>query len=753
MSMHTRLKKYYRQLQNKDDQQHPPTNLDSQTDNASTIARRDFIRNSMLASGGLVLALTSNGKIVAAGRTGGEVIAAEFAPNAFVRISPDNTVTVIAMHDEMGQGIHTGLAMAICEELEIDTDKVIVEPAPSDAKYAHSVFGIQMTGGSSSTYTSLESMRKAGATAREMLRAAAAKQWSIDVNQCLAKNGSIENRQSGKKFTYGELASAAAELDVPADVKLKDPKNFTRIGKPTHRVDSPAKVRGTALFSFDQKADGMLTALIQRSSYFGGKLIEFDDTDASEVPGVIAFAEVPAGVAVIAKGYWPAFKARKKLKIKWDAGRGIVMDSADLWNQFRTMAKQPGAVADAKGDFNQTFSNSDDTLELVYEAPYQAHAPMEPLSCLVTLLPDGGAKLVTGSQFLGADRGAVAQRLGVDPSKVTIENSYLGGGFGRRANPASDFLIQAVDVALAAKDLNAPIKTVWSREDDIQGGWYRPMYVNAMAASFNNGSIDAWRHRIVGQSIAAGTAFAATMVQNGIDQTSIEGAAHLPFAIENYQVELHTIDLPVPVQWWRSVGHSNTAFAKESFVDECAVHLKRDPYELRKELLKNHSRLLRVLNVVAEKAAWQNPLPRGVGRGIAVHESFESFVGHVVEASVENGKPKIHRIVCAVDCGPVVNPDQVAAQLEGAAMYGLSATLEGEITFKDGLVQQSNFHDFPIVRMNEAPKVEVHIIPSTESMGGIGEVGVPGIASAVCSAIFNACGKRIRRLPIGDQLA
>ena len=751
MSMQKRLQQYYRQIKN-DGASDNKSEIKQSQAQPSALARREFIRNSVLAGGGLALAMSVPASDASDTIVHADSIADAFAPNAFIRIASDGGVTIVAMHDEMGQGIHTSLAIAVCEELEIDTDKVNVVSAPADQKYTHKVFGVQMTGGSTSTHTAIDAMRTAGATAREMLRWAAANKWSVELTECVANNGMIEHKGSNKKASYGELADAASKLPVPEKVKLKHPKDFTRIGKPTHRVDSAAKVHGSASFSLDHKVDGMLTAMIERSPYFGGKVIRFDDSEARKVAGVKAIVEVPMGVAVIADGYWPAFKARKKLKIDWDPGRGSVMDSDELWAQYRKMAEQPGAVADSKGDFDATFQTSDDKLELTYEVPFQAHAPMEPLSCLITLNDDGGAKLVTGSQFLGPDRDAVAARLKVDASKVEIENCYLGGAFGRRANPAHDFIIEAVEVALAAKDLNAPIKTVWSREDDIRGGWYRPMNVNALSASFNDGTISSWRHRIVGQSIAAGTPFEPMMVQNGIDQTVVEGAAHLPFDIANYQVELQTVDLPVPVQWWRSVGHSNTAFAKESFVDECAEHLGRDPYELRKELLKNHKRLLRVLNTVAEKAQWSRPLPKGVGRGIAVHESFESFVGHVVEASVENGKPKFHRIVCAVDCGPVVNPDQVAAQLEGSAMFGLSATLEGEITFKNGLVQQGNFNDFRVARMFEAPKIEVHIVQSNDKMGGIGEVGVPGIPSAVCSAIFNACGKRIRSLPIGNQL-
>ena len=503
----------------------------------------------------------------------------------------------------------------------------------------------------------------------------------------------------------------------------------------------------------DHRVPGMLTALIARCPYFGGTLKSYDDSAARAMSGVRDVVSVPAGVAVIADGYWQAYKAREALKLEWDAGPGTALDTERLRQEYTMLAQHKGMVAEAEGDADSVLDRADRRLDATYEVPFEAHAPMEPLSCLVTLRGDGGADLVTGTQMLGADLPAVANRLGVAPAKVSIQNTYLGGGFGRRANPASDFLIEAVDVAKAAQHLGKPIKTMWSREDDIRGGWYRPMYINAMSAAIEGDRIAAWRHRIVGQSVAEGTAFEAFMIRNGLDALSVEGAAELPYEIEHRAVELHTTSLPVPIQWWRSVGHSNTAFAKESFLDELAEAMNRDPWELRRELLADHPRLRRVLDHVAEKAGWTRPARPGIGRGISVHESFLGFAAHVVEASIENGKPKLHRVVCSIDCGPVVNPDQVVAQMQGSAIFALSATLEGEITFEKGLVKQSNFHDFKVLRMHETPPIEVHIVDSTDAMGGIGEVGVPGIPSAVCSALRAAGGRRIRRLPIHDQLA
>ncbi|MEM7167448.1 MAG: xanthine dehydrogenase family protein molybdopterin-binding subunit [Planctomycetota bacterium] len=713
--------------------------------------RRQFLKG--IAASGMVLGLSFGSPLRALALAADGELPAEFQPNAFLRIGSDGVVTIYAKHDEMGQGIHTGLAIAICEELEIDVDQVTVLSAPAGVAYANSAYRVQVTGGSTSTWSSFDQMRSAGAVAREMLIAAAAKRWGVDRAACVAKNGTVQRVGSATRLTYGELAADAAKGVVPTEVPLKDRGDFTRIGKPTPRVDSPDKVRGIAKFSLDQRAPGMLTAMVARCPYFGGKLHSCDDSAALRISGVKKIVRVPSGVAVIAVDYWTAYKAREALQIKWKAGRGGALDSERLREHYVAKSKTKGMVARADGDVDAALAAAEKRIEATYEVPFQAHAPMEPLSCMVTLQDDGGAHIVTGSQMLGADHPAAAARLGVPMDKVKFTNSYLGGGFGRRANHQSDFVLEALEVALAAKSLQAPIKTVWAREDDLRGGWYRPMYVNAITAGIDDGKIVAWRHRVVGQSIAKGTPFEPLIIQNGIDGLSVEGAADMPHGIPNLQVELHTVSLPVSVLWWRSVGHSNTAFAKESFLDECAAAAGRDPYQLRRELLAGHPRWLRVLDLAAKKAGWGSPLADGVGRGISVHESFKGFAAHVIEASVENGQPRIHRIVCAIDCGLVVNPDQVESQLQSAAVFALSATLGSEITFTDGLVDQSNFHDFQIVRMHECPEIEVHIVESNDAMGGIGEVGVPGIASATCSAIHAATGKRIRKLPIGDQLA
>jgi isoquinoline 1-oxidoreductase beta subunit len=585
-----------------------------------------------------------------------------------------------------------------------------------------------------------------------MLIAAAAKRWNTDAASCTVENGFVVH--AGKRLRFSELVEDAAKLPVPTDVKLKNPKEFTLIGKPTHRVDSAVKVSGQAIFSLDVRVPGMLTAVVARSPYFGGTLKSFNADRAKAMPGVRAVVEVPTGVVVVAGSFWQAKQARKALQIEWDAGPSEKLSTDGLRAQFAELAKTPGLPARQGGDFSKAMEGAAKKLEAVYELPYLAHAPMEPLSCLVTL-KDDVCEIVTGSQFLGPDRAAAAQTLGFKPEQVTIRNTYLGGGFGRRANPKNDFVVEAVQVAQAVRDLNLPVKTVWSREDDIHGGYYRPFWLNALAAGLDDkGNLVAWQHRIVGQSIAEGTPFAAMMIKDGVDATSVEGAADLPYTVPNVSVELHSPKLPVPVLWWRSVGHTNTGFVVESFLDEIAAAAGKDPFELRRQLLANSPRHRRVLELAAEKAGWGKPPPKGVARGIAVHESFRSFVAQVAEVSLDKSKmPVVRRVVVAVDCGPVVNPDTIRAQMEGAVGFGLTAALLGRITFKDGRVEQANFNDYPLLTIEQMPKVEVHIVDSTDAMGGIGEPGVPCVAPAVCNALFALTGKRIRTLPIGNQFA
>lgn len=708
---------------------------------AAILGRREFIKTGSAIGGGLLVSLY----LPAIGAKDAGAAAAEFAINAYVRIGRDDSVTVIANHSEMGQGVYTSLPMLLNEELEADWAKIRVESAPVDKVYNHPIFGMQMTGGSTSSPAEWEHYRKMGAMARTMLVEAAAQEWNVDTASCHVENGIVIHAASGRRASYGSLADAAAKLPTPADVPLKPPKDFTLVGKPTRRLDTPSKVNGTAQFGLDVTLPGMLIALVARPPVFGGKVTKFDATEALKIRGVKAIEQIPTGVAVIADGFWAAKRARDKLTVDWDLGPNASLTTEQMLREFSEASKQPGDIAKKVGDPAAALASAAKTITAEYDVPYLAHAMMEPLNCVVDLRADR-CEIWTGTQFQTVDRMRAAQVAGLDPEKVQIHTTLLGGGFGRRANPASDFVMEAVSVAKFAK---APVKVMWTREDDLRGGWYRPMWHDRFAAGLDaNGNPVAWTHTIVGQSIMQGTLFESFLVKNGIDGASVEGAADILYGIPNLQVDLHTPRIGVPVQWWRSVGHSHTGFSVEAFLDEVAHAGGKDPYELRRALLASQPRMLGVLNLVATKANWGSKLSPGVGRGIATHFSFDSYVAQVVEASVEKGAVRVHRIVCAVDCGMVINPDTVKAQMEGGIIFGLTAALKSEITLKDGRVQQGNFNNYPMLRISEAPAIEVHIVPSTEHPTGVGEPGVPPVAPALANAIFAATGKRIRRLPI-----
>jgi isoquinoline 1-oxidoreductase subunit beta len=714
---------------------------------SAIVGRRDFIRTGAAIGGGLMVSLYAPPLLDG---TGGQVAAEgkDFAVNAFVRIGTDESVTVIAAHSEMGQGVYTSLPMLLNEELQADWSKIRVEPAPVDKAYNHPVFGMQMTGGSTTSPAEWERYRKMGATARMMLVEAAAGKWGVDAGSCKVEKGVVIHTATNRRATYGSLADAAAKLMPPANVPLKNPKDFTLVGKPTRRLDTPSKTNGTAQFGLDVIVPGMLTAVVARPPVFGGKVAKVDAREALKVPGVKAVEQVPSGVAVIAEHFWPAKLGREKLKIDWDLGPNAGLSTEKMLRDFRETALKPGAIAKKTGDPEAALKTAAKTITAEYDVPYLAHAMMEPLNCVVDLRADN-CEIWTGTQFETVDRASAAQVAGLPPEKVQIHTTLLGGGFGRRANPNSDFVVEAVHVAKAAK---APVKVVWTREDDIRGGWYRPMWHDRFVAGLDsNGDPIAWTHTIVGQSITQGTLFEAFTIKDGIDSTSVEGAADLLYGFPNLQVDLHSPKIGVPVQWWRSVGHSHTGFSVEAFFDEVAHAGGKDPYELRRKLLSNQPRMRAVLELAAQKANWGSKLPPGVGRGIATHFSFDSYVAQVVEASVEKGAVKVHRVVCAVDCGLVINPDTVRAQMEGGIIFGLTAALKTEITLKDGRIEQSNFHDYQMLRMFESPEIEVHIVPSTENPTGVGEPGVPPVAPALANAIFAATGKRVRRLPIRES--
>src|SRR6266849_4823927 len=666
-------------------------------------------------------------------------------PNAFLHIGTDETITVLLAHSEMGQGIWTTLPMLLAEELDCDWSRIHAEHAPAEPVYAHTAFGLQMTGGSTTTWSEYDRYRQVGALARQMLIQAAAKQWGVDPQSCRTENGFVIH--GGEKLSYGKLAEAAQQLTPPTSVKLKTSKEWKRFGKPTKRLDSPEKVTGRAQFGMDVRFPGLMTALVARAPVFGGKVKTFNAEKAKALPGVKAVVQVPSGVAVVAEHFWAAKLGRDALEIDWDLGPAAGLDTDKMRGEFRGLSRSPGAKAAAAGDVEAAMKTASSKLEAEYEVPYLAHATMEPLNCTVKLTGDR-CEIWTGTQMQTVDQAAAAKVAGLDPKQVTIHTTFLGGGFGRRANPASDFVSEAVHVAKAAK---MPVKVVWTREDDMRGGYYRPMWLHRLSAGLDaNGLPLAWRQTIVGQSIIEGTPFAPMMIKDGVDAASVEGAADSPYVkgTASHLVELHSPKPGIPVLWWRSVGHSHTAFVMESFVDELANAAKRDPLEYRRHLLKKHPRHLGVLNLAAQKAGWGKPPPKRHFHGIAVHESFGSFIAQVAEVSVENSQVRVHRVVCAVDCGICVNPASVAAQMESGVVYGLSATFYGELTFKEGRVQQSNFHDYPLLRVREMPRVEAHVVHSTEKPGGVGEPGVAPIAPAVANAVFAATGKRLRRLPL-----
>jgi len=711
-----------------------------------TLDRRHLLKSGLTLGAGLVIGFRFDRRVEAKTTAGA---AADFAPNAFVRVSPDDTVTILAKHIEFGQGAHTGIATVLAEELDADWAQVRVEAAPADAeRYANLFFGMQGTGGSTAMANSWEQLRRAGATARAMLVEAAAARWGVPAGEIEIGEGVVSHAGSGRSARFGELAEAASELEAPEEVTLKKPEDFKLIGREDlPRVDVPAKSRGEADFTFDFARSGTLTALIARPPRFGAKVAAFAPATAKRVRGVTHVVEVPQGVAVVAENFWAAKKGREALKIDWDESQAEKRGTAELLAEYRGLLDRSGPVAREEGDPEAAFGGAARTLEADFEFPFLAHAPMEPLDCVVQLTADG-CEVWAGSQLQTIDQGAIAAVLDLEPAQVKLHTLLAGGSFGRRATPNADVAAEAAHVAKAVGG-ERPIKLVWTREDDIRGGRYRPLYLHRIKAGIGaGGEIVAWHHRIVGQSIIAGTSFEPFLIQDGIDSSSVEGARELPYAIPNLAVELHTTEVGVPVLWWRSVGHTHTAFSTEVFLDEIAHALRRDPVELRRELLKDHPRHLGVLELAAEKAGWGEPLPEGRARGVAVHESFSSFVAQVTEISLDDdGLPKVERVVCAVDCGIAINPDNIRAQMEGGIGFGLGAALHDEIVLEEGRVRESNFHDYRSLRIHEMPEVEVHVVPSAEAPTGVGEPGVPPIAPALANAYFALTGERVHRLP------
>lgn len=720
--------------------------------------RRRFLVTTMTAGAGLTLGMYLPGcsreeqaPAAGPGKAGAGVVATTvFEPNAFVRIKPDNRVTVIVKHLEMGQGTYTGLATLVAEELDAAWSQVDVEGAPADAsRYNNLSWGkFQGTGGSSSIANSYEQMRKAGATARQMLVAAAARLWQVAEHDISVQEGVVAHAASGRRASFGDLADLAAGEAVPDDVFLKEPGEFRLIGTRVPRKDSRAKVNGTAVFTQDIKLPGMLTALVAHPPRFGARVKSFDAGKTRQVAGVAEVVEIPNGIAVLGKDYWSAKQGRDALQVEWDESDAFKSGSAEILAQYKALADQPGVVARSEGDVAQALSDAARVVRAYVEFPYLAHAALEPMDCVMRLSKEG-VEIWNGEQFQTGDQQAVARVFAIDPGQVTINMLYAGGSFGRRANPASDYVLETAHIVKAIEG-RAPVKLMWTREDDMRAGYYRPLFFHRLEAGLDaHGNPVAWRHRLVGQSIATGTPFEGAMIKDGVDGTSVEGAANLPYAIPNISVDLHSPSLPVPVQWWRSVGSTHTAFAVETFVDQLAVAASRDPVEFRRSLLADHPRHLGVLQLAAEKAGWGTPLAGGRGRGIAVHESFNTYVAQVAEVTVHADQSfSVDRVVIAVDCGVAVNPDVIRAQMEGGMGFGLSAALSSELTLDEGRVVQSNFHDYVVLRINQMPQVEVHIVKSAQPPTGVGEPATPVIAPAVANALSNATGQRFDRLPL-----
>ncbi|TDV33757.1 isoquinoline 1-oxidoreductase beta subunit [Paraburkholderia caballeronis] len=670
-----------------------------------------------------------------------------FEPNAFVQIDPAGKVTLIIPKVEMGQGVYTSIPMLIAEELEVPLDSVTVDHAPPNAKlFSDPLLGGQLTGGSTSIRYAWEPMRRAGATARVVLVAAAAQQWQVDPSTCHARQGQVFHDASGRHAAYGDLVDAAARLPVPQTVTLKDPKDFTLIGKRTKRLDSPEKVDGTATFGLDVRLPGMVYAAIVNCPVFGGTLASVDDTHAKQIPGVLQVVKVDNAVAVIGAHTWAAKRGAAALAIKWNEGAGANLTMQQIVGDLANAAQRDGAVARKDGDVQQAFGSAKTRVDAVYQQPFLAHATMEPINCTVHVRADA-CDIWVGTQVPTRAIDAGVTVTGLKPEQITLHNFLLGGGFGRRLEV--DAITQALKVG---KQVGTPVKVFWTREEDIQHDMYRPYYYDRISAGLDaNGKPVAWQHRIVGSSVIA--RFAPPAFKNGVDPDAVEVSADLPYDLPNQLIDyVREEPRTVPTAFWRGVGPTRGTFVVESFVDELAASAKTDPVIYRRNLLGKSPRALNVLDVATRAANWGPPLPKGQGRGVSVMHAFGSFFSMVADVSVDDGEVRVNRVVCAVDCGMVVNPETIEAQIEGGIIFGITAALYGEITIDRGRVQQTNFTDYRILRIDQSPQIEVHIVKSAEAPGGIGEPGTAALAPALANAIYAATGKRLRQLPVGRQL-
>jgi isoquinoline 1-oxidoreductase beta subunit len=713
----------------------------------SNTSRRNFVIGTGAVAGALVIGfnlprikrvLGTGGTGAAGGLTAGAA-GTEFKPNAFVRVGADNNVTVIVGMSEMGQGVRTSLPQIVAEELDVDWTHIRVEQADADDAFKNPLMGMQATGGSMSVRAFWDGARQAGATARAMLVSAAAAEWGVDAATLRTEGGAVIN--GDKRLSYGQLAAKASTLAAPAKVTLKDPKDFRLIGKALPRTDLAGKVNGTAGFGLDVRVPNMLTAVILRPTTVGAKVASFNADKAMAMPGVKKVVQIDSGIAVLATGFYAAKAARDVLEVKWTASPLQHLSTADMSKAMAALAKKPGMVA--QNDGNVATAKATKTISAVYEAPYLAHAPMEPQNCTVSVTA-GACEVWAPTQAPGPNRAVLAGLLGIPPEKVSVHVTFLGGGFGRRFS--QDFV---VDAALLSKAAGAPVQLVYTREDDMHTQHYRPMVRAEFSAGLDAaGNPVSFRAHPVSSSVMASSGFGKP---GTLDDTAVEGLKGIPYDIPNINVQWTAYEPGIKVWFWRSVGSSQNGFFAESFVDELAHAAGKDPLEYRRALLSKKPRHLKVLNLAAEQAGWGTALPAGRARGIAVVESFGSVVAEVAEVSLVDGKPRVHRVVAAVDCGTAVNPGIISRQIASAVMYGLSAALFGKITVKDGSIEQGNFDSYPVVRLNEAPAVEVHVVPSTEHPSGVGEPGLPPLAPAVGNALFVLTGQRLRSLPLTLQ--
>ena len=697
--------------------------------------RREFIKISSTAGSGLILGFYLPNKL-----QGKSLESKIFQPNAWINVQPDNYVKIMVGKSEMGQGVITSLPMIIAEEMDLDWSKVIVEKAPAD----RSKYGSQMTGGSNSISSSFMKLRKAGATAREMLVTAASEYWGVPENECTTNSSKVFHEKTNKKISYGELATKAGQQLIPKNPTLKNSKNFSIIGKNMSRKDTLPKINGTAEFALDIKLDGMVYATVVHSPIFGGKVISFEKNSLDGINGILDIFEIESGIAIVGDNTWTVLKAARKIKINWSEGEAKGVNTNQITEELMKASKKRGGVVRKEGNVKRALKSSENILEAIYQSPFQAHATMEPMSCTISV-EETKCQIWVGTQNPNGALKTVSKLTGLKKEQIEVNVTYLGGGFGRRSS--NDFVKESVEIANIVKK---PIKLTWSREEDMQNDYYRPASLHVMKGAFDQKkNLTVWKHRITAPSILFSQLVTIPFpFKEKLDLISTEGAKHIPYQIPNMQVDYQMTKTDIPLGFWRSVYSSQNAFANECFVDELAEKAGKDPINFRLELLPENSRDASVIELVADRSGWKSFSNGPIYQGFSSHKSFGTWVAQVARVSVENNQIKVHEVHCAVDCGLVINPNIVKTQISSAIIYGLSATLKSKITIDDGKVVESNFDDFDVIRMDETPKIKVYLVDSDKPPKGVGEPGLPPIAPAVTNAVYAATGKRFRQLPI-----